>query len=56
MSKLIKFLKITGINGATAEAIGGGLLGGSAILNSTTAGGYMNPNVIDGYSYSPATG
>ena len=54
MSKLIKFLKIIGINHATADAIGGGLLGYGVVLNSTNAGGYMNPNVIDGYSYNPA--
>lgn len=55
MSKLIKFLKIIGVNQVAAEAIGGGLLGFGVILNSTSAGGYMNPNIIDGYSYSPAS-
>lgn len=56
MSKLTKFLGVIGINDVTAEAIGGGLLGYGAVLTSTNAGGYMNPNIIDGYSYNPSNG
>ncbi|MGH7452327.1 MAG: hypothetical protein ACRENG_13350, partial [bacterium] len=56
MSKSVKLLKVYGVNYVFREATGTSVLGIGVMLTSTNAGGYMNPNVIDGYSYSPASG
>jgi len=59
-SKLVSFFKkLIGqgaVNQGAGELIGGAALGLGSALNSTNLGGYMNPNVIDGYSYNPADG
>lgn len=66
-TKLAKFLngllgtggKLTAqgvVNVTAGEVIGGALLGVGSIFNTTNLGGYMNPNVINGYSYNPADG
>jgi VCBS repeat-containing protein len=60
ISKIGNFLKKLlgqgGVNQASAEALGGAALGLGSALNSTNAGGYMNPNVINGWSFNPADG
>lgn len=56
MSKFTNFLIKIGVNSAAVEAFGGRLVGTLSSLNATNAGGYMNPNVIDGYSYNPSNG
>lgn len=53
-SQFVKFLTRMGINDDSVQTIGGKLVGLGAALNSKLAGGYHNPNVIDGYSYNPA--
>ncbi|MBY4599286.1 hypothetical protein K3217_27580, partial [bacterium BD-1] len=51
-----KFLSQGGVNTLATEMIGGAILGLGAALNSRNLGGYMNPNIIDGYAYNPADG
>ena len=55
-SKLIKFLIRIGINTSAVLTIGGRLLGLGAALNSENAGGYQDPNKIEGYTYNEADG
>jgi Ca2+-binding RTX toxin-like protein len=56
MSKFTNFLIKIGINSAAVEAIGGRMVGILSGLNATNAGGYMNPNNIDGYTFNEANG
>ncbi|MHA6879469.1 hypothetical protein [Ralstonia pseudosolanacearum] len=55
MSKFTKFLTTIGINIGTGATVGATFLGPLAILNSESLGGYMNPNIIDGWHYNPAS-
>ena len=56
MSKFTSFLASIGINTTSVELIGGRLVGWGAALNTTNAGGYMEPNSINGYQFNPADG
>ena len=58
MNKFLNFLiKNFGINAAGVEILGTNLVGLlPTTLNSTNAGGYMEPNSINGYQFNPADG
>lgn len=56
MSKFQKFLTSIGINSAAAAGVGAKLVGPLSYFNGENLGGYLNPNVIDGYSYNPSDG
>ncbi|WP_297751442.1 hypothetical protein [Hydrogenophaga sp.] len=56
MSKFTKFLIKLGVNSAAVDSIGGRVVGATSSLNSSNAGGYMDPNKINGYTYNEADG
>ncbi|MGE0098240.1 MAG: hypothetical protein AB7S86_07805 [Hydrogenophaga sp.] len=56
MSIFTSFLIKLGVNNAAVETIGGRLVGSLSALNSSNAGGYMDPNTINGYTYNETDG
>jgi hypothetical protein len=56
MSKFTKALVEMGINSVSVDKVGANLVGWSTVLNSANAGGYMDPNNIDGYRFNSADG
>jgi Ca2+-binding RTX toxin-like protein len=56
MVNFVKVLTSIGVNKGAAEIIGAKIVGAGAALNAESVGGYMNPNVIDGYSFNPSDG
>lgn len=56
MGALTKFLLDLGVDKGQEAVIGNKVTGYDAYLNSTNAGGYMEPNSINGYQFNPADG
>jgi Ca2+-binding RTX toxin-like protein len=56
VSKFNNFLIKIGVNTTAVDVVGGRLVGWLSVLNAENAGGYLNPNVIDGYSLNPSDG
>jgi hypothetical protein len=54
MAALLKFFMDQGVDELTSRVIGNSVTGYSSYFNSTNAGGYMDPDYIQGYRFNPA--
>lgn len=54
MGALTKFLLDQGVDEAVSGVLGAQLTGWESILSSANAGGYMDPDYIQGYRFNPA--